>query len=328
MPRSFRLVLFLAASGAFLPVLAQQVISAQSGLIHYVEGQAFQGEEPVALKASTFPSLKAGERLRTGEGRAEVLLNPGVFLRLAEQSAARMVDTRLTNTQVEVESGSVLVEAGLQDPVNNQVFLLHRDVSIHLRKSGIFRLDTDPPTLRVYEGEALVRKGEDSLTLKKGRVLPLAGMMVAGKFDPKVGDPFYRWAARRAEYLSMANISAAKRVRDGDFFWGGGSGWVFNPYFGMFTYLPGGGGWFSPFGYRYYSPGTVYRVFERPAFASDRMWDRSRPVVIPQSRSGYAGVRSWAGAGAGAAASPSSSAGAAPSAPIRGGAGRAGGSGR
>jgi hypothetical protein len=326
MPRWIGLALFLAVSGASVPALAQQVISAQAGLIHYVEGQAFQGEEPVVLKASTFPSLKAGETLRTAAGRAEVLLNPGVFLRLAEQSAVRMLDTRLTNTRVEVESGSVLVEAGLQDPNSNQVFLLYRDVTIHLRKSGIFRLDTDPPALRVYEGEALVRKGDDSVTLKKGRVLPLEGMMAAGKFDPKVGDPFYRWAARRAEYLSLANISAAKRARDGDLFWGGGSGWVFNPYFGMFTYLPGGGGWLSPFGYRFYSPRTVYQVFERPTFASDRMWDR--PAVIPQSRSGYAGVRSSAGMGAGAAASPSSSAGAAPSAPIRGGEGRAGGSGR
>lgn len=324
MPRGRGLALFLAVAGASAPVPAQQVISAQSGLIHYVEGQAFQGEEPVVLKASTFPSLKAGETLRTGAGRAEVLLNPGVFLRLAEQSSVRMVDTRLANTQVEVESGSVLVEAGHQDPNHNQLFLLYGDFSIHLRKSGIFRLDTDPPALRVYEGEALVRRGDDSLTLKKGRVLALEGMMVANRFDPKVGDPFYRWAARRAEYLSMANISAAKRVRDGDFFWGGGSGWIFNPYFGMFTYLPGGGGWFSPFGYRFYSPGTVYRVFERPAFASDRMWDRSGPAVIPQSRSGYAGVRPSAGA----AATPSTSAGAAATAPVRGGAGRAGGSGR
>lgn len=149
--------------------------------------------------------------------------------------------------------------------------------------------------------------------------------MVAAKFDPKVGDPFYRWAARRAEYLSLANISAAKRVRDGDFVWGGGSGWVFNPYFGMFTYLPGSGGWFSPFGYRFYSPATVYRVFEPPAFASDRMWDRSRPAMIPQTRSGYSGVRAGAVA---APSSPSTSAAGAPTAPIRGGAGRAGGSGR
>ena len=37
--------------------------------------------------------------------------------------------------------------------------------------------------------------------------------------------------------------------------------WSFNPYFGMFTYVPCNGMYRDPYGYSYYSPYTVQRVY-------------------------------------------------------------------
>ena len=43
--------------------------------------------------------------LSTGDGRAELLLGPGVFLRLGKHGALRMLDTHLENATVEVNRG-------------------------------------------------------------------------------------------------------------------------------------------------------------------------------------------------------------------------------
>src|SRR5712664_4112631 len=103
MNRSLRTVLSASVLIAFagLPVLAQSVISAHSGLIHYVEGRVLLDGKPVEVKLTAFPELKEKMELRTEDGRAEVLLNPGVFLRLGENSAVRMVTNKLSDSQME-----------------------------------------------------------------------------------------------------------------------------------------------------------------------------------------------------------------------------------
>jgi hypothetical protein len=84
---------------------------------------------------------------------------------------------------------------------------------------------------------------------------------VAEKFDNKDGDALTRWSKRRAEYISMANVYAAKYVKDSGNNWKS-SNWFYNSYFGMYTYLPGNGYFRSPYGYAYYSPVAVYRVYQ------------------------------------------------------------------
>ena len=54
--------------------LAQSVISAHSGVIHYVEGDVTIDGTPVHPKFAEFPDVKAGQLVATAEGRAEILL--------------------------------------------------------------------------------------------------------------------------------------------------------------------------------------------------------------------------------------------------------------
>src|SRR5713101_4978514 len=100
----------LAALGG-LPACAQSVISAHSGLVHYVEGRVLLDGKPVEVKITAFPEIKEGKEFRTEDGRAEVLLNPGVFLRMGENSSVRMVSNKLSDTRVEFLSGSVIIES-------------------------------------------------------------------------------------------------------------------------------------------------------------------------------------------------------------------------
>lgn len=243
---------------------AQSVISAKSGLVHYVEGDVTLDDKAVEMKNGQFPEIKEQQVLKTGEGRAEILLTPGTFLRVAENSSFRLLSNRLTDTRVEALSGSMLIEF---DELNKdtQVTLVYKEKSISFLKSGLYRLDAETGNFRVYQGEARVAGGGGDFTVKQAREIQLgAAVLVAAKFDSKVGDEFYRWASRRASYLALANISAAKTMRDSGMRLTSGM-WYWNPWFGMFTYIPYGYS-YSPFGYAFWSPSRVGQLYQRPVF--------------------------------------------------------------
>src|SRR5713226_2158418 len=132
----------LAALGG-LPALAQSVISAHSGLVHYVEGRVLLDGKPVEVKITSFPEIKEGKELRTEDGRAEVLLNPGVFLRMGENSALRMVSAKLSDSRVEFLYGSMIIESsGDFAQKDDSVSILYKSASVNLRKKGIYRFDS------------------------------------------------------------------------------------------------------------------------------------------------------------------------------------------
>ncbi len=272
-------VLAMAASGV---VQAQSVISAHAGMVHYTEGRVLIGDKAIEAKGSTFPEVKANEVLRTEDGRAEVLLTPGVFLRLAENSSIRMLSNKLTDTRVEALTGSMLVEYGDQNK-DNSVVLVFKGKDITFKKAGIFRLDADEGVFKVYKGEAAVAGGGQSLTVKEAKQVELnAAVLMATKFDNKTGDEFYRWASRRAGYIATANISAARSLHDSGVSLSSGT-WAFNPWFNMFTYVPYNSMWYSPFGYSFWGPGGIGWVYSYSPY----YWGAFRNGRI--SGSGYAG---------------------------------------
>src|SRR5271163_2603282 len=101
-PRTlFLTVLAVSASG-------QAVISTHSGVVHYFEGAVYLNDQPLEPRLGRFLSMPEGAELRTEEGRAEVLLTPGVFLRIDRNSAIRMVSSSLADSRVELLSGSAM----------------------------------------------------------------------------------------------------------------------------------------------------------------------------------------------------------------------------
>lgn len=268
-------VLLLATSA-----WAQNVISAHSGVIQWVEGTVVKDGQPVHLKVSEVQDVKNDQTLAAEEGRAEVLLTPGVFLRIKENSSFRMVSNKRSDTRIEVLSGTALFEVGelLQD---NAVTVLSKGAEIALLKKGLYRIDSDPARLRVFDGEARVSASDgDPLTVRKGREVMLGSALEARNFDTKETDEFYRWSSRRDQYVTQANIASATTARDlgyggllgnGMAYTGTGVGmpmgsWAWNPWFGMFTYLPYNGISYSPFGYAFFSPGYVNYFYQQPSY--------------------------------------------------------------
>jgi hypothetical protein len=109
--RLARLSVFGLASAAWIPVLAQSVISTHSGLVYFFEGSVYIESQRLEQKFGRFPDIGQGRELRTERGRAEVLLTPGVILRIGKSSAIRMRSILFSDTCVELLGGSSILEA-------------------------------------------------------------------------------------------------------------------------------------------------------------------------------------------------------------------------
>jgi len=256
---------------------AQSITSAHSGTVHYFEGDVSVDGAPVQAKTGRFTEIKEQGVLRTGLGRAEILLTPGVFLRVGENSAIKLLDNRLVSTRVDLMSGSFAIES--DDPQmslkDSPVTLTYKDYDIRVVKFGLVEISTDPALLKVYKGEALVQTADSNARVKEGHELPFSAALLTEKFNDKVGDDLYLWSRDRSQSLSAASMASARSVNTG--LNGGGygylssglgvgpgawnGGWYFNPYLGMYTFLSGGDMFLNAFGYGFFSPYTIYNYY-------------------------------------------------------------------
>ena len=200
----------LLASG--LVSFAQPVISARAGLICYTEGRVLLNDRAVRLAPARFPQMRTDDVLRSTRGRGEILLNPEAFLRIRDNSAVRLLSDSLAAPRFEVLSGAVILEVeAIQNATS--VTAIWRGVSLSASKRGLFRLDTNPAALRVFEGEVLVASEGRSIKVGKGKRLSLGGTWTAVKFDVRQVDSFNRWSGRRTVLLARANARGGRNSR-------------------------------------------------------------------------------------------------------------------
>ncbi len=268
--RSSRLLGFTVVLSCFAgSALAQGIVSARAGLIDYSDGTVLLNEKPLVHKASQFQGVHDGEYLRTERGRAEVLLTPGVFLRLGEDAQVEMIASHLTDVRLRLLKGSAVIEV---DELNKEshIAVLVKDSEVNLLHSGLYRLDADEetPRLRVFSGEALVKADGNDYHVRGKKEIELAGDYQIQKFAAEDADALDRWSKRRASYLSVANVSAGHLAYTSGLAFAGSS-WFWNPYFGMYTFLPYSNVIWSPYGYGFYSPLGAYRQYysPRPSYA-------------------------------------------------------------
>jgi hypothetical protein len=248
----------LALALAAVPgVWAQNVISARSGLIHYAEGNVTLEGQQVKPKNGEFPIVGEGQTLATENARAEVLLTPGVFLRLGEQSSFKMVANHLSDTRFEVLTGSAMVEVD-ELLKGNSVTILFHDAKITPLKHGLYRLDANENRFRVFDGEAQVLQGEQSTQVKGGHQIEFGAVFLASKFNRKLVDSLDTWAEARSQRIAQANYTSANMVSRGGYSAAyTNSNWVWNPYFSLFTFLPATGYGYNPYGWTLFSPRTI-----------------------------------------------------------------------
>jgi FecR protein len=233
---------------------------AQPGTVNYVEGQASIDGNTIPNGSSRSVVVAAGQTLSTAMGsKAEMLLMPGVVLRLGDNSAVQMVAPSLTNTQVDLVHGAAMVEVDQISP-ESRLAVSDHGANVRLEKNGLYSFNADQPMVAVYDGKAVVQMGDQTAEVGKGRELMLqsAGKLKTQSFDRNQQGDLYAWSKVRSQYMSEANTYSAQTLFVDYPGWWYGAGWYWNPYFATWAFMPGAGYLYSPFGFGFFAPGYAH----------------------------------------------------------------------
>lgn len=220
------------------------------GTLNYVEGAVYLDGRPVGKNSVGNVQMAPGQLLETHQGKAEILLDPGIYLRVDDHSTVKMISPSLTPTQVEVQRGNVGVEVD-QLLKQNVVQVINHGVTTQLVKTGYYEFNANDGRLRVFKGQAEVEYANNRWAkVKGGREMALVSgeKQQATKFQPDPQeDQLMAWSKLRSQYLAEANNQLAAQYYGAGFY----PGWYWDPGMWGYTYL----GWspfYSPFGWGYY----------------------------------------------------------------------------
>jgi len=255
------------------------VISAKAGGINAITGGASvhsKGETDWQQLMIT-DDLEAGDHVRTSaDGRVEILLNPGSYLRVGGNSEVELSDNTLANLEVRLLRGTAIVEATGADDVELNISISTPHTKLAIVRQGLYRLNVVPDDAT----ELIVRKGRvilsDTHTKVKGgnKVVFSATTVSVAKLtkeEKKAADTSEVdiWSKQRAETLAKANSRITSRMMTSAFasvsafdpFRRDSLGfWFYNRGIGCYTFLPFFYGWGSPYG-SYYSTSIYGNYF-------------------------------------------------------------------
>lgn len=245
------------------------VISAKAGGINAITGGATvhgKGESDWQQLSIT-DDLNSGDRVRTSyDGRVEILLNPGSYLRVGGNSEVELSDNNLSNLEVRLLRGTAIVEATGVDGIDLNISISTPHTKLAIVRQGLYRLNVVPEDAT----ELIVRKGRvilsDSHTKVKGGnkvVFSATAVSVAKltKEEKKAAEKsdVDTWSKQRADTLAKANSRITNRMLTTAFSSFGGYNafnrgfglWFYNSRFGCYTFLPFFYGFGSPYGSSY-----------------------------------------------------------------------------
>lgn len=222
----------------------------QPGTINYIEGAVSLADRALPPRAQEPVAVMPGQVLATAQGKAEILLTPGIFFRLDDNSAVKMVTPNLTHTVVELEQGRAAVEVDAIFPENQVQVLLHGK-TVQLLKRGFYEFSADNGQVRVFDGKASVQEDGGRWTEVKGKhEFNVGGPGKPDGFnEDRAKDDLYKWSSLRAEYMAQSDGQMGDAYET--------PGWYWNPYFGGYGFF--GYPFWSPFGWGYGYYGGYYR---------------------------------------------------------------------
>jgi hypothetical protein len=254
------LLTILLGNAAF----AQHLISSKAGFVNHAEGKVYilrqDSENGERGRASLGTQMRDGDSLMTeAAGRAEILLNPGSYLRLDENSEVRAINTTLAQARFELIKGSILVEVGEIDKTT-PIEIITRHGSLFAVKDVLLRIDErgDATSVSVRQGEIYLGAREEVLAKKAFKIGRGKAAQLTGSTTPtpvKIGkdiaaDNFDIYSFNRAEKLMAANTMALRQSRT----YGTLSyGWIYDPFFSCYTFIPRRGMFWSPYGFGFFN---------------------------------------------------------------------------
>lgn len=217
-----------------------------AGALNYVEGQASINGQTLTPKSVGSVQVLKGQSLVTQSGKAEILLTPGVFLRVDDNSSVLMVSPSLVPTVVKLTSGRAMVEVTYIQK-ENDIRVEENGGSTKLLKKGLYDFDADQSQVRVFKGEAQVFTENRKIDVKQGHEVTLntAVNPKSKRFKTaQYQDDFYDWCRLRSENVLQANAAMAAQYGTN---WYGPS-WYWDPWFDAWAFpYDWGWGYYSPF---------------------------------------------------------------------------------
>ena len=255
--------------------------SSQVGALEYVEGSAFVNGKAVSAGKESLPILGNGESLRTDIGHAEMLLTPGVFLRLDARSEVHLVNASLTDTRLHLDRGAMILEV---DDLHkdNRIRVEAGSGTVLVLKTGLYRFEAEPARVEVLNGQVEAAGGSRALKAGKHHEVFLSSGLERTGFKSEPNDDLSRWSRLRSEYEAEASVASAQYVYDRGLAWGY-SNWFWNPWFESWTWLPASGFWMNPYGFGYWSPFMVYDYYPNRYYRYRRYAFQPRAGLVSPS---------------------------------------------
>ena len=143
-------VLSIVALAVFLAPLGQAQnrekfgISAKAGGVNTVVGQVWvkRAGQASEQRLTSEDELASGDVVSTGVwARAEILLNPGSYLRLGEDSEFELVDSSLDNLRIKLLKGSAILEAIGAENLELRINIVTAQQSLVILRGGLYRIN-------------------------------------------------------------------------------------------------------------------------------------------------------------------------------------------
>src|SRR6185503_266304 len=189
------------------------VVSAKAGGINAVTGGTRVHAKGVTdwQQLTIKDNLESGDVVKTGlDGRVEMLLNPGSYLRVGENSEFELSNNSLDNLEVRLISGTAIVEATGADDEELFIGITTPHTRMSIIRRGLYRVNVVPGDTT----ELIVRKGrvmlEGSHTKVNGgnKVVFSSNSFSVAKLenaDKKNLDALDGWSKDRGQALAKEN---------------------------------------------------------------------------------------------------------------------------
>jgi len=244
-------------------LVMQFIISAQAGLVNYVQGPA---------SVRVHDQVLAGTPVVTTSGRVEILLNPGSFLRLDQNTNVVFDSVDLTRISVHVVSGNAMIETANVDK-HFPILVTTGNLHVKIVSPGLYRFSGD--TAGVLDGKLQLLTS--STSIKKGKEITAVGDQFQQSPLPLsvTFDALNQWSAGRSQVLARANTVAYYRQVSGSYFpfaysYAGlgnipyGNAWIYSPFLDGYTFIPQWG-YRSFYGYSFVPATTFLQRTNPPA---------------------------------------------------------------
>jgi hypothetical protein len=247
--------------------LGKYVVSAKAGVVNIVEGDVQVIRARLAAPESLISGdeLQAGDTVKTGPGgRAEILLNPGSYLRLGANSEFIFLFDTLSNDKLKLLRGSAVLEASALEA---SLLVDTPKTSFVIARDGVYRFDVSPDG----KTEVAVRKGRvlaGRTTIKAGKRAAVEGDTAAiAKLNKQDSDALDDWSKTRANTLialnsGLSNVGMSRTLGMSML----RNAWIYDPFCRCYTFLPLGGGFASPYGGSYAVCNPYGYYYSRPRY--------------------------------------------------------------